>query len=130
MFDAQTWYARDIILGRLALPSRGARDQDWAKWRAAEEAIEATDEANIRYQADYVRRLISMTDYPDFDIEGKPPPPLLLILILLHSAPHLTLSRAHKPCATRRTIMRDGGVVWFRRTDPRAGCSLSSRRGL
>merc|ERR1711994_772790 len=34
------------------------------------EAIEATDEGNIRYQAEYVQRLQALTDYPTFDIEG------------------------------------------------------------
>ena len=41
-----------------------------AKWRAAEDAMEKTDEAMIRYQADYVQRLIERTDYPSFNIEG------------------------------------------------------------
>jgi len=70
MFDAQAWYARDVVLGRLSLPSREVMEQEHAKWRAVEEAIEATDEANIRYQAEYTQRLIAMTDYPDFNIEG------------------------------------------------------------
>jgi len=70
MFDAQAWYARDVILGRLKLPDRATMDKEWAEERKREEAIEATDEANIRYQAKYVKRLIALTDYPDFDIEG------------------------------------------------------------
>ena len=70
MFDTQAWYARDVILGKLTLPNRAIMDTEFAKWRAAEEAIEATDEANIRYQANYVQRLIDMTDYPSFNIEG------------------------------------------------------------
>ncbi|GMH86861.1 hypothetical protein TrST_g12252 [Triparma strigata] len=70
MFDAQAWYARDMILGRIAVPSKATMDADWQKWRAAEEAVEATDEANIRYQADYTERLQKLTDYPTFDIEG------------------------------------------------------------
>lgn len=70
MFDTQAWYARDVILGKLILPTRTIMDTEFAKWRAAEEAIEATDEANIRYQANYVQRLIDMTDYPSFNIEG------------------------------------------------------------
>ena len=70
MFDAQAWYARDIILGRITLPDAATMQAEWKKHRAAEEAIEATDEANIRYQADYVQRLQALTDYPTFDIEG------------------------------------------------------------
>ena len=70
MFDAQAWYARDLILGRLKLPSQEIMESEFRKWRAAEEAIEPTDEANIRFQCDYTQRLIDMTDYPNFDMEG------------------------------------------------------------
>ena len=41
-------YARDLIMGRLPMPERGVMEEQHAKWRAAELAIEATDEANIR----------------------------------------------------------------------------------
>ena len=70
MFDAQAWYARDVILGRIKLPDAATMAAEWSKWRAAEEAIAATDEANIRYQAEYTKRLIEQTDYKMFDIEG------------------------------------------------------------
>jgi len=70
MFDAQAWYARDVILGRIQLPARSQMDEEWAGWHAAEEALPATDEAKIRFQADYVKRLQALTDYPMFDIEG------------------------------------------------------------
>jgi len=70
MFDAQAWYARDVILGRITLPDRKVMDAEWAGWRAAEEAIPATDEGCIRYQGDYVNRLVKMTDYPSLDVEG------------------------------------------------------------
>ena len=45
MFDTQAWYARDVILGRIQLPNRSTMNSEHAKWRAAEEAIEPTDEA-------------------------------------------------------------------------------------
>ena len=70
MFDTQAWYARDVILGRIQLPNKADMEKQWAKWRKAEEAIEPTDEANMRFQGDYTRRLMEMTDYPEFDIEG------------------------------------------------------------
>jgi trimethylamine monooxygenase len=70
MFDAQAWYVRDVILGRIALPDRAAMERKWATWRAKEENLESTDEACIRFQADYVKHLIQQTDYPLFDIEG------------------------------------------------------------
>ena len=102
MFDAQAWYARDVILGRrvlpntepetnlsrlqpygqfrqrscaprfvrLAMPDRAEVEREWAHWRKAEDAIDDTDEARIRYQAEYVKRLHSMTDYPPFDVDA------------------------------------------------------------
>ena len=69
-FDAQAWYCRDVILGKVTLPDAATMQVEWQKWRAAEEAIEATDEANIRYQAEYTKRMQAYTDYPAFDIEG------------------------------------------------------------
>merc|ERR1711957_335906 len=62
--------ARDVIMGKLALPERAIMDKEWQKWRDAEDKLEATDEANIRYQADYTKRLQALTDYPSFNIEG------------------------------------------------------------
>ena len=67
MFDAQAWYARDVF-GTTNLPDRAP----WmlrAKWRPLKRPL-PTDEANIRFQADYVERLQAMTDYPTFNIEG------------------------------------------------------------
>lgn len=69
MFDAQAWYVRDVILGRLPLPDQATMHQDSLAWRAREETLD-TDESDIRFQGDYVKSLIDMTDYPSFDIEG------------------------------------------------------------
>jgi len=33
MFDAQAWYARDYVLGRISLPSREEMAADIAQWR-------------------------------------------------------------------------------------------------
>lgn len=69
MFDAQAWFVRDVILGRISLPEKADMQRNSAEWRAREEAL-ADDEAMIRFQGDYVRSLIEQTDYPSFDIEG------------------------------------------------------------
>ena len=71
MFDAQAWYARDIILGRLTVPDTlGERLADVALREAAEDAI--TDPYGpIKYQGAYVQELIDLTDYPSFDIPGS-----------------------------------------------------------
>jgi len=69
MFDAQAWYVRDIILGRIRLPRADAMKKDWKKWLKREEKL-ADAEQMIRFQGDYVKELIAATDYPSFDIEG------------------------------------------------------------
>lgn len=69
MFDAQAWWARDVVLGRIGLPPKAAMQADSAKWRAREETL-ASDEDMIWFQGDYTKELIGATDYPSFDIEG------------------------------------------------------------
>ena len=69
MFDAQAWYARDVIMGRIQLPSKEEMQKDSAAWRAREETLE-DDEQMIWFQGDYTQALIDQTDYPSFDIEG------------------------------------------------------------
>ncbi len=66
MFDAQAWYARDLILGRLTVPSQPEMHADIDKWREAEDNI-ADDYGAIKYQGDYTLHLMAMTDYPHFD---------------------------------------------------------------
>jgi trimethylamine monooxygenase len=69
MFDAQAWLARDYILGRYALPSPEAQTAETLEWRAREEKLEsAADE--IDFQTDYVRDLLTDTDYPHLDVDG------------------------------------------------------------
>ena len=69
MFDAQAWYARDYILGKITLPSKEKMTADSLQWRAREEQLK-NDEEMIWFQGDYVQHLIDTTDYPSFDIEG------------------------------------------------------------
>ena len=69
MFDAQAWYARDIMLGKIDVPDRAAMDADVVARVAAEDALE-DDYGCIEYQGDYVRELIADTDYPSFDVDA------------------------------------------------------------
>ncbi|MFA5494559.1 MAG: NAD(P)/FAD-dependent oxidoreductase [Porticoccaceae bacterium] len=69
MFDAQAWYARDFILGRLGLPDAAAMAADIGKWREQEGAASTPFEA-VDFQAAYVRDLLMRTDYPSLDVEG------------------------------------------------------------
>ena len=67
MFDAQAWYARDVILGRITLPSPAEMAAHGAGWLAREESLETAYE-EIDFQGDYTQELVDETDYPDFDI--------------------------------------------------------------
>jgi trimethylamine monooxygenase len=69
MFDAQAWYVRDIIMGRIKMPKPEAMKKDWKKWLKREEKL-ADAEQMIWFQGDYVKELIAATDYPKFDIEA------------------------------------------------------------
>ena len=69
MFDAQAWYARDVMMGRIALPSPSEMAADSAQWVAREQQAKTPYE-HIDFQAAYVRDLVGPTDYPAFDIEG------------------------------------------------------------
>jgi trimethylamine monooxygenase len=69
MFDAQAWFVRDAILGRIKLPKLADMKKDSKTWRKREEKLENAEQM-IWYQGDYVQQLIDATDYPSFDIEA------------------------------------------------------------
>lgn len=70
MFDAQAWYARDVIMGRIALPaSKDEMEQENQPWCEREDALDGPED-QIYFQGDYVQELIDATDYPSFDVEG------------------------------------------------------------
>ena len=69
MFDAQAWFARDVMLGRIKLPGKAAMKKNSLAWRKREEKLKDAEQM-IWYQGDYVKELISLTDYPSFDIEA------------------------------------------------------------
>jgi len=68
MFDTQAWFARDYMLGRIELPSKAERDADIKKWMDYE-ATTVTGPDHVDFQTDYIKDLISMTDYPTFDLD-------------------------------------------------------------
>jgi len=69
MFDAQAWYARDLILRRIELPSF---EEMQLHTKELHERETAQDDAAyaIDFQGEYTQMLIDETDYPDFDIKG------------------------------------------------------------
>lgn len=70
MFDAQAWYVRDIILGRIEVPAnKAALEADVMERIEREDASDDVKYA-INYQADYIKELIADTDYPSFNVDG------------------------------------------------------------
>src|SRR5690606_7337231 len=68
MFDAQAWYARDYMLGRIKLPSQEERRADMDKWIAWEKETQTGDD-HVDFQTAYIKDLINRTDYPSFDLD-------------------------------------------------------------
>ncbi len=69
MFDVQAWYARDVIMGRIKLPSKDEMQKDSAAWLEREATL-ADYEQEIWFQGDYVQTLLDQSDYPKFDVQG------------------------------------------------------------
>jgi len=69
MFDAQAWYARDVIMGRIQLPSTQDMKAHSAVWIEREGTLDDY-EKEIWFQGDYVKELTDDTDYPNFDTEA------------------------------------------------------------
>ena len=69
MFDAQAWYVRDIIMGKINLPSLELMTEDIRTWKDREQSLSSAKE-EIYFQGDYVKDLSSATDYEDFDVDG------------------------------------------------------------
>ncbi len=67
MFDAQAWYARDVMLDRIALPSDEAMAADSSEWVDRELKL-ANPVDEIDFQAAYIIDLLEPTDYPAFDV--------------------------------------------------------------
>ena len=70
MFDAQAWWARDVILDKISLPGDKAEMLADVNERIVREEVSDDGKYCIRYQGDYVQELIDETDYPSFDVDG------------------------------------------------------------
>ena len=67
MFDAQAWFARDMILGRIETPDQATMEADSQPWHDRNAALADAYE-EIDFQGDYTQHLVDLTDYPDFNI--------------------------------------------------------------
>lgn len=69
MFDAQAWLARDVVLGRVPLPSRADMHADDLRWQALEDDIE-TEYDELEFSSQYIQTILPKTDYPKIDVAG------------------------------------------------------------
>lgn len=67
MFEAQAWYTRDVILGRIKLPSLSEMKVNSLIWWEREMAW-TNPHDQIVFQGDYVKELLAVTDYPHLDV--------------------------------------------------------------
>ncbi|NLY65122.1 MAG: NAD(P)/FAD-dependent oxidoreductase [Alcaligenaceae bacterium] len=70
MFDAQAWYARDVIMGKIQLPDESTRRKDMDAW-LQRYAQTDTDAQLIDFQASYIDDLVGATDYPEFPVHQQ-----------------------------------------------------------
>ena len=69
MFDAQAWWVRDAIMGRISIPGDADALAADVAAREAQEDAQADGYGPIEYQGAYVKELMDETDYPTFDID-------------------------------------------------------------
>ena len=69
MFDAQAWFVRDVIMGKISLPSTDEMQSHTQTLHEKEQRL-ISDEQSARFQGDYIKRLIAQTDYPSFNIDA------------------------------------------------------------
>lgn len=65
MFDAQAWFARDVMMGRYKLPDAQAMQVDIAAWMQREAGLADCFDA-VDFQTAYVQDLMDCSDYPGF----------------------------------------------------------------
>ena len=68
MFDCQAWFARDIIMDKIKMPSEEIINEDINKWVSQEEVLEDPIQM-IDFQTEYTKDLYSRSDYPEIDFE-------------------------------------------------------------
>ncbi len=68
MFDCQSWFARDIIMDKIKMPSDEMINEDIDRWVSQEEVLEDPIQM-IDFQTEYTKDLYSRSDYPEIDFE-------------------------------------------------------------
>ena len=67
--DAEAWYVRDIIMGRIHVPDRDALRADAKERMARDDAENRSLADRIRLHINYTAELLAHTDCPRFNLE-------------------------------------------------------------
>lgn len=68
MFDTQAWLARDYMMEKFELPSEPERRVDINKWLERNSQLQTSFD-NVDFQTDYIKDLLSLSDYPPFNLD-------------------------------------------------------------
>src|SRR5699024_6691419 len=68
MFDAQAWVARDYMMGKFELPPKEERTKDINTWLDKYAQVETANQ-EVDFQTDYIKDLLTLSDYPDFNTD-------------------------------------------------------------
>lgn len=68
MFDTQAWLARDYMMDKFELPNKKGMRKDINTWLDKYRKVETANE-EVDFQSAYIKDLISLTDYPDFNVD-------------------------------------------------------------
>ena len=68
MFDCQAWFARDVIMNKITMPSDTEIEKDINDWVSKEEKLEDPIQM-IDFQTEYTKNLHAISDYPAIDFE-------------------------------------------------------------
>lgn len=125
MFDVQAWYARDVVLGRIPLPSSEEMASDIAAWQTREESLSDPFE-QIDFQKDYVVDLAEKVDYPACDWELTTE----LFKEWEHDKEHSILGYRDKPFVSpcTGTMGTVHHTPWFEAMDDSLACFLGEKQ--
>ena len=70
MFDTQAWLIREIIKKNIVLPSKARMKYYLKEDQDDESKLDNTYTARLLYQANYIKKLISQTNYPEINFDG------------------------------------------------------------
>ncbi|MEM9447938.1 MAG: NAD(P)/FAD-dependent oxidoreductase [Cyanobacteria bacterium P01_E01_bin.6] len=126
MFDVQAWYARDVVLGSIELPSSEDIAADIETWQQREESLTDPFE-QIDFQTDYIKELVAQVDYAhcNWDMVAE------LFKAWEHDKEHSILGYRDKafpsPCTgTKGTIHH---TPWVEAMDDSMDCFLAVKEG-